>query len=46
MVANLTANKRGGDTETDKVLTEAADKCQEIKNTLVKSVDDDTNAFN
>ena len=29
-----------------KFLNEAADKCQEIKNTLVKAVDDDTNAFN
>ena len=46
MVANLTANKRGSDIETDKILNEAADKCQEIKNTLVKAVDDDTNAFN
>ncbi len=46
MVANLTANKRGSDPETDKILNEAADKCQEIKNTLVKAVDDDTNAFN
>jgi glutamate formiminotransferase/formiminotetrahydrofolate cyclodeaminase len=46
MVANLTANKRGSDTETDKILNDAADKCQEIKNTLIKSVDDDTNAFN
>lgn len=46
MVANLTANKRGSDPETDKILNEAADKCQEIKNTLVKAIDDDTNAFN
>nr|HMN50049.1 cyclodeaminase/cyclohydrolase family protein [Ignavibacteriaceae bacterium] len=46
MVANLTANKRGSDPGTDKILNEAADKCQEIKNTLVKAVDDDTNAFN
>jgi len=46
MVANLTANKRGSDPKTDKILNEAADKCQEIKNTLVKAVDDDTNAFN
>jgi len=46
MVANLTANKRGSDPESDKILNEAADKCQEIKNTLVKAVDDDTNAFN
>ena len=46
MVSNLTANKRGSDPETDKILNEAADKCQEIKNTLVKAIDDDTNAFN
>lgn len=46
MVANLTANKRGSDPETDKILNDAADKCHEIKNTLVKAVDDDTNAFN
>lgn len=46
MVANLTANKRGSDPETDKILNEAANKCQEIKNILVKAVDDDTNAFN
>lgn len=46
MVANLTANKRGSDIETDKILTEAADKCQLIKNDLIKAVDDDTNAFN
>ncbi len=46
MVANLTANKRGSNHETDKILNEAADRCQEIKNTLVKAVDDDTNAFN
>ena len=46
MVANLTANKRGSDIETDKILTEAADKCQSIKNDLIIAVDDDTNAFN
>lgn len=46
MVSNLTANKRGSDPETDKILNKAAEKCQEIKNTLVKAVDDDTNAFN
>ncbi len=45
-LAILTANKRGSDPETDKILNEAADKCQEIKNVLVKAVDDDTNAFN
>jgi glutamate formiminotransferase / formiminotetrahydrofolate cyclodeaminase len=31
MVSNLTANKRGSDPETDKLLNDAADKCQEIK---------------
>ncbi|MEO8231854.1 MAG: glutamate formimidoyltransferase [Ignavibacteriota bacterium] len=46
MVANLTANKRGSDPEADKILNDAADKCQEIKNLLLKAVDDDTNAFN
>ncbi|MFZ2322731.1 MAG: glutamate formimidoyltransferase [Ignavibacteriaceae bacterium] len=46
MVSNLTANKRGSDPETDKILNEAAGKCQEIKNTLLKAIDDDTNAFN
>jgi glutamate formiminotransferase/formiminotetrahydrofolate cyclodeaminase len=46
MVSNLTANKRGSNPETDKILNDAADKCQEIKNTLVKAIDDDTNAFN
>ncbi|HMN16525.1 MAG TPA: glutamate formimidoyltransferase [Ignavibacteriaceae bacterium] len=46
MVANLTANKRGSSVETDKILNGAADKCQEIKNALVKAVDDDTNAYN
>lgn len=45
MVSNLTANNRGSE-KVDAVLNEAADKCQEIKNTLVKAIDDDTNAFN
>ena len=45
MVSNLTANKRGSEL-VDDILNEAADKCQEIKNALVKAVDDDTNAFN
>ncbi len=45
MVSNLTANKRGSE-EIDEILNQAADKCQEIKNTLVKAIDDDTNAFN
>ncbi|NWF50420.1 MAG: glutamate formimidoyltransferase [Ignavibacteriaceae bacterium] len=46
MVSNLTANKRGSDPEKDLILNDAAEKCQEIKNLLVKAVDDDTNAFN
>ena len=45
MVSNLTANKPGS-SEVDEVLTEAAEKCQEIKSALVRGVDDDTNAFN
>jgi len=45
MVSNLTANKRGSE-EVDGILNEAADKCQEIKNSLVKTIDYDTNAFN
>lgn len=45
MVSNLTANKRGSE-EVDEILNQAADKCQEIKETLVKAIDDDTNAFN
>lgn len=46
MVANLTANKRGSDPEIDKILCEAAERSQEIKEVLIKTVDDDTNAFN
>jgi len=45
MVSNLSANKRGSET-VDDILNDAAIKCQEIKNALVKAVDDDTNAFN
>jgi glutamate formiminotransferase / formiminotetrahydrofolate cyclodeaminase len=45
MVSNLTANKRGSE-KVDDILNDAAIKCQEIKNALVKAVDDDTNAFN
>ena len=45
MVSNLTANKRGTE-KVDKILNEAADKCQDIKLALVKAIDDDTNAFN
>jgi glutamate formiminotransferase/formiminotetrahydrofolate cyclodeaminase len=45
MVANLSANKRDSK-EVDKILNDAAEKCQSIKDRLVKSIDDDTNAFN
>jgi len=45
MVSNLTANKRGSE-KVDDILNEAADKLQDIKNALVKAVDEDTNAFN
>ena len=45
MVSNLTANKRGS-VEVDEILNKAAEECQEIKNILVKAVDEDTNAFN
>ena len=45
MVSNLTANKRGSE-DVDEILNATADKCQEIKNELVKIVDEDTNAFN
>jgi len=45
MVSNLTANKRGSE-ELDKILNDAAEKCQEIKEELVKAIDEDTNAFN
>ncbi|MBT8391496.1 MAG: glutamate formimidoyltransferase, partial [Ignavibacteriaceae bacterium] len=45
MVSNLTANKRGSE-KVDNILNDSADKLQEIKNALVKAVDDDTNAFN
>ncbi len=45
MVSNLTANKRGSE-KVDDILNEAADKAQDIKNKLVKAIDDDTNAFN
>ncbi|MFC2083939.1 glutamate formimidoyltransferase [Bacteroidota bacterium] len=45
MVSNLTANRRGSE-KVDKILNDNAFKCQEIKNALLKAVDDDTNAFN
>ncbi|MCF8431260.1 MAG: glutamate formimidoyltransferase, partial [Melioribacteraceae bacterium] len=45
MVSNLSANNRGSE-EIDKILNDTAERCQYIKNKLVKAVDDDTNAFN
>jgi glutamate formiminotransferase/formiminotetrahydrofolate cyclodeaminase len=45
MVSNLTTNKRGSDA-VDKILNDAAEECQQIKETLVKAIDEDTNAFN
>lgn len=45
MVANLSANNRGSE-EVDAILNKAANKCQAIKDDLVKGIDDDTNAFN
>ena len=45
MVSNLTANKRGTE-NIDGILNDAAEKAQEIKNALIKAIDDDTNAFN
>ncbi|MGD9900219.1 MAG: glutamate formimidoyltransferase [Calditrichaceae bacterium] len=45
MVSNLTSNTRGSE-DVDKILNDAAAKAQDIKNILVKAIDDDTNAFN
>jgi glutamate formiminotransferase/formiminotetrahydrofolate cyclodeaminase len=45
MVSNLTANKRGSE-DVDVALNKASEDCQEIKNALVKAIDEDTNAFN
>jgi glutamate formiminotransferase/formiminotetrahydrofolate cyclodeaminase len=45
MVSNLTANKRGSE-EVDKILNDAAEECQQLKESLVKAIDEDTNAFN
>ncbi|MCX7610949.1 MAG: glutamate formimidoyltransferase [Ignavibacterium sp.] len=46
MVSNLTAFKRGSTKEQDQILSQAAEKAQELKDALLKAVDDDTNAFN
>jgi len=45
MVSNLTANKRGSE-EVDEVLNNAAEKCQNIKQLLIRGIDADTDAFN
>lgn len=45
MVSNLTANKRGSEM-VDDILNKTAEECQEIKDKLVKAIDEDTNAFN
>ena len=45
MVSNLTANRRGSE-DVDDILNKTADDAQEIKNKLVKAIDEDTNAFN
>jgi glutamate formiminotransferase/formiminotetrahydrofolate cyclodeaminase len=45
MVSNLTANKRGSQ-DVDEILNKAAEECQQIKEALVKAIDEDTNAFN
>lgn len=46
MVSNLTAFKRGSTKEQDEILSQAAEKAQQLKDNLLKAVDDDTNAFN
>ncbi|MFA8341883.1 MAG: glutamate formimidoyltransferase [Rhodothermaceae bacterium] len=45
MVANLTCDIRGSE-KVDEMLREAAVKCQDAKNILVKAIDEDTDAFN
>jgi glutamate formiminotransferase/formiminotetrahydrofolate cyclodeaminase len=45
MVVNLTAYKKGAD-ETDKMLDDLSARAQEIKDKLLKNIDDDSNAFN
>jgi len=46
MVSNLTSYKRGSTKEQDEILSDAAEKAQTLKDSLLKAVDDDTNAFN
>jgi glutamate formiminotransferase/formiminotetrahydrofolate cyclodeaminase len=45
MVSNLSIGKRGSE-EVEEDLKPVADKVQEIKDFLVKAIDEDTNAFN
>ena len=45
MVSNLSANKRQSE-NVDKILNEASEKIQKIKNDLIGMIDADTNAFN
>jgi len=45
MVSNLTASKPGSE-KNDSLLFEIAEKAQNLKDELIKAVDDDTNAFN
>ena len=45
MVSNLSIGKRGSE-EVEENLKPVAEKAQEIKDALVKAIDDDTNAFN
>ena len=45
MVSNLSIGRRGTE-EVDDILKPIADKAQELKDSLIKAVDEDTNAFN
>ncbi len=44
MVANLSANKRGWEEQTS-YFSEMAEKCQQLKDALLRKVDEDTRAF-
>jgi glutamate formiminotransferase/formiminotetrahydrofolate cyclodeaminase len=45
MVSNLSVDKRGSE-DVDEILKAVADRAQELKDALIKAVDEDTNAFN
>lgn len=45
MVANLSSNTRGTE-KIDTILNETAETCQEIKQELLRAVDEDTQAYN